>query len=72
MKVNLDGLFGFPMTKIESAGCTQADGGNRRFTSVDRFIVRVPANAVVAVAIQVDQYRVELGTSHLFASLAEI
>ena len=69
-QMDTDQFSGFPMSKIESSFCPEGDGGDKRFWSIDQFVVRVPPEMVVAVAVKVDEHTIESVVGVRFASLS--
>ena len=58
-QMDTDQFSGFPMSKIESPFCPQGDGGDERLWAIHQFVIRVPSQMVISIAVEVDEHAIE-------------
>ena len=60
-KLDRDRVLGLAVPKLESASSTQGQAGNGGAIPKTRLVITVPADAIMAIAVKIQQNRIEPG-----------
>jgi len=60
-KLDRDRVFGLPVPELESASSTQGQAGNGGAIPKTGLVITMPADAIMAIPIKIQQNRIEPG-----------